>query len=77
MYDINPATMSQVPHIAMFCQELPSSGSGSAGDTVLNSLEDLHFWNLRLFRHFLQVPVYLLPLVVRFLTDTNNQVGFV
>ena len=26
--------MSQVPHIAMFCQELPSSGSGSAGDTV-------------------------------------------
>jgi len=41
--------MEQVPHIAMFCQELPSS----AGDTV---------------------PVYLLPLVVRFLTDTNNQV---
>ena len=25
----------------------------------------------------LQVPVYLLPLVVRFLTDTNNQVTMV
>jgi len=42
--------MEQVPHIAMYCQEMPSS---NAGDTV---------------------PVYLLPLVVRFLTDTNNQV---
>lgn len=41
--------MEQVPHIAMFCQELPDKLTGT-------------------------VPVHLLPLVVRFLTDTNNQV---
>ena len=41
--------MEQVPHIAMYCQELP---------------ESMH--------HI--VPSHLLPLVVKFLTDTNNQV---
>merc|ERR1740128_1564162 len=41
--------MEQVPHIAMFCQEV----GGREGDTV---------------------PLHLLPLVVRFLTDSNNQV---
>jgi serine/threonine-protein phosphatase 4 regulatory subunit 1 len=41
--------MEQVPHIAMYCQEVP---------------EHLHH----------VVPAHLLPLVVKFLTDTNNQV---
>ena len=41
--------MEQVPHIAMYCQELPDS------------------------MHQI-VPSHLLPLVVKFLTDTNNQV---
>jgi len=51
--DVEPSVraelMEQVPHIAMYCQELP---------------ETLHF----------AVPLHLLPLVVKFLTDTNNQV---
>jgi len=51
--DVEPSVraelMEQVPHIAMYCQELP---------------ESLHF----------VVPLHLLPLVVKFLTDTNNQV---
>jgi len=42
--------MEQVPHIAMYCQEVP---------------EHLHH----------VVPAHLLPLVVKFLTDTNNQVS--
>jgi serine/threonine-protein phosphatase 4 regulatory subunit 1 len=42
--------MEQVPHIAMYCQEVPE-----------------------LLHHV--VPTHLLPLVVKFLTDTNNQVG--
>jgi len=42
--------MEQVPHIAMFCQELSTSLLGGT------------------------VPNHLLPLVVKFLTDTNNQV---
>ena len=41
--------MEQVPHIAMYCQELPEA-----------------------MTHI--VPSHLLPLVVKFLTDTNNQV---
>ena len=41
--------MEQVPHIAMYCQELPESRN--------------HIF-----------PSHLLPLVVKFLTDTNNQV---
>lgn len=41
--------MEQVPHIAMYCQEVPD--------------------------HLIQVvPLHLLPLVVKFLTDKNNQV---
>ena len=40
---------SQVPHIAMYCQEMKSS-----------------------YLHV--VPQYLLPMVVKFLTDMNNQV---
>ena len=41
--------MEQVPHIAMYCQEVPD--------------------------HLVQVvPLHLLPLVVKFLTDKNNQV---
>lgn len=40
--------MEQVPHIAMFCQELPSR---------LSSV----------------VPQHLLPMVVKFLTDSHNQ----
>jgi len=51
--DIEPSVraelMEQVPHIAMYCQELPDK-----------------------LRHV--VPTHLLPLVVKFLTDTNNQV---
>jgi len=51
--DVEPSVraelMEQVPHIAMYCQELP---------------ESMH--------HI--VPSHLLPLVVKFLTDTNNQV---
>jgi len=51
--DVEPSVraelMEQVPHIAMYCQELPES------------LHDV-------------VPLHLLPLVVKFLTDTNNQV---
>jgi len=51
--DVEPSVraelMEQVPHIAMYCQELPES------------LHDV-------------VPIHLLPLVVKFLTDTNNQV---
>jgi len=51
--DIEPSVraelMEQVPHIAMYCQELPEKLS-----------------------HV--VPNHLLPLVVKFLTDTNNQV---
>merc|ERR1712123_451545 len=51
--DVEPSVraelMEQVPHIAMYCQELP---------------ESLHY----------VVPLHLLPLVVKFLTDTNNQV---
>jgi serine/threonine-protein phosphatase 4 regulatory subunit 1 len=51
--DIEPSVraelMEQVPHIAMYCQELPDK-----------------------LRHV--VPSHLLPLVVKFLTDTNNQV---
>ena len=39
----------QVPHIAMYCQEMKSS-----------------------YLHV--VPQYLLPMVVKFLTDMNNQV---
>ena len=42
--------MEQVPHIAMYCQELPEC------------LQDA-------------VPLHLLPLVVKFLTDSNNQVS--
>merc|ERR1719229_1350661 len=41
--------MEQVPHIAMYCQEMKSS-----------------------YLHV--VPQYLLPMVVKFLTDMNNQV---
>ena len=40
--------MEQVPHIAMYCQEIKSS-----------------------YLHV--VPQYLLPMVVKFLTDVNNQ----
>jgi hypothetical protein len=40
--------MEQVPHIAMYCQEVPE-----------------------LLHHV--VPAHLLPLVVKFLTDSNNQ----
>jgi len=51
--DVEPSVraelMEQVPHIAMYCQELPDS------------------------MHQI-VPSHLLPLVVKFLTDTNNQV---
>jgi len=51
--DVEPSVraelMEQVPHIAMYCQELPQS-----------------------MHHI--VPSHLLPLVVKFLTDTNNQV---
>ena len=43
--------MEQVPHIAMYCQELPEC------------LQDA-------------VPLHLLPLVVKFLTDSNNQVSY-
>ena len=41
--------MEQVPHIAMYCQELKTT-------------------------MYHVVPQYLLPMVVKFLTDTNNQV---
>jgi len=51
--DVEPSVraelMEQVPHIAMYCQELPEC------------LQDA-------------VPLHLLPLVVKFLTDSNNQV---
>ena len=50
---VSPSVWSlcQVPHIAMFCQELSGSLLGGT------------------------VPTHLLPLVVKFLTDTNNQVS--
>ena len=44
--------MEQVPHIAMYCHQLPEMAN-------LHSV----------------VAIHLIPLVVRFLTDTNNQVG--
>jgi len=53
--DVEPSVraelMEQVPHIAMYCHQLPEMAN-------LHSV----------------VAIHLIPLVVRFLTDTNNQV---
>ena len=52
---------SKVPHIAMFCQEQESQPPKPQEEPSF-SLGGV-------------VPSHLLPLVVKFLTDTNSQVG--
>jgi len=57
--------MEQVPHIAMFCQEQESLTPSKPRDEAPFSLP---------FSLGGIVPTHLLPLVVKFLTDTNSQV---